>query len=541
MLPNIEPTVEEHILDIYSIPDHDADDKMRPKSRRSKLHFSWKDIGISFLILLLATLFGLLFEHFDFSEANIIMVYILGVLIVSVITSTRIYSLLASIISVIVFNFFFTDPRYTLLAYDKDYPVTFVVMLIAAFITGSLANQLKNQAKQSANAAYRTQILFDTSHLLEKAREKDEILNATARQLIKLFNRSIVIYPRDEGGLEEPCFFAAKDSQNEEMMVTKEERRAADWVVGHAHRAGATTSQYAEAYALYLPIQLNNWCYGVLAIAGKQPLDAFENSVLLSILGECALALENEKNAREKEQAAVLAQKEQFRANLLRSISHDLRTPLTAISGNAANLLYSSERFDEATKKMLYTDIYDDAMWLITLVENLLAVTRIEEGSMVLHLSSELIEEVIAEALKHVDRNKEEHSLKVRRREDFLLAKMDARLIIQVIINLVDNAIKYTPKGSEIVISTRKKDAFVEVEVADNGPGITDEAKLHVFDMFYSGENKIADSRRSLGLGLFLCKAIIDAHGGRITVSDKKPTGTIFTFTLPIGEVQLNE
>ena len=160
---------------------------------------------------------------------------------------------------------------------------------------------------------------------------------------------------------------------------------------------------------------------------------------------------------------------------------------------------------------------------------------------MVLHLSSELIEEVIAEALKHVDRNKEEHSLKVRRREDFLLAKMDARLIIQVIINLVDNAIKYTPKGSEIVISTRKKDAFVEVEVADNGPGITDEAKLHVFDMFYSGENKIADSRRSLGLGLFLCKAIIDAHGGRITVSDKKPTGTIFTFTLPIGEVQLNE
>ena len=180
-------------------------------------------------------------------------------------------------------------------------------------------------------------------------------------------------------------------------------------------------------------------------------------------------------------------------------------------------------------------------MWLINLVENLLAVTRIEEGRINLRMSEDLVDDAINEALHHVNRKSIEHHITVENKEEFLLAKMDAKLIVQVIINIVDNAIKYTPKGSNIVIRTEKQGNKAIVSISDDGEGISDEMKAQVFDMFYSGANKIADSRRSLGLGLSLCKSIINAHGGDITVSDNKPHGTVFTFTLPAGEVQIHE
>ena len=188
-----------------------------------------------------------------------------------------------------------------------------------------------------------------------------------------------------------------------------------------------------------------------------------------------------------------------------------------------------------------YQDIYDDSMWLINLVENLLSVTRLEEGRLNLRISTELADEVVTEALRHVNRLSVEHHITVKHQDDLLLAKMDAKLIVQVIINLVDNAIKYTPRGSEIRISTFRKDNWAVISVSDDGPGISDENKKQIFDMFYTGSNRVADSRRSLGLGLSLCKSIINAHGGSISVSDNVPHGTVFTFTLPAEEVQLHE
>ena len=173
--------------------------------------------------------------------------------------------------------------------------------------------------------------------------------------------------------------------------------------------------------------------------------------------------------------------------------------------------------------------------------KNLLSVTRLEEGRLNLRISAELADEVVTEALRHVNRLSVEHHITVNHQDDLLLAKMDAKLIVQVIINLVDNAIKYTPQGSEIQISTFREENWAVISVADNGPGIPDENKKQIFDMFYTGSNRVVDSRRSLGLGLSLCKSIINAHGGSISVSDNVPHGTVFTFTLPAEEVQLHE
>lgn len=547
-----KPTLTERLiantpnLEIHIIPDSVTrmiSQRVRKTRQQRDLVFSGPDFLKSMGILTAATLIGFLFDWLGFAEVNIITVYVLAVLVISVVDTNRIYGFISSIVSVLVFNYFFTEPRFTFDTYNEGYPVTFVIMFLAAFITSSLTLRLKSNAKQSAQVAFRLKILFDTNQMLQSAEDRERIVSATAQQLNKLLNKDVVFYLPEKNGLGEPYIFPAADHPFNKDCVSIHEKAVATWVLKNNKHAGTSTETLSNAKCLYLAVRVNQRVYGVVGIViGQQPLEAFENSILLSILGECALALESEKNAQEREEAAIMAQNEQLRANLLRAISHDLRTPLTSISGNASNLLSNGESFSAETKRQLYADIYDDSMWLINLVENLLSVTRLDEGGGVnFKISAELVDDVIDEALQHISRKSSEHKIEVRLQEDFLLAKMDAKLIVQVVINLVDNAIKYTPPGSHIVITTKKEGEWAVVSVADDGEGIPDELKSKVFDRFYSGANKIADSRRSLGLGLSLCKSIINAHGGTITVADNKPHGSIFTFTLPAGEVQLHE
>lgn len=545
-----KPTLTEKLieiapnLDIHIIPDGAVSSVYRekPDSFLKTLVPRPGDLLITLVVLTAATLFGFSFYGLGFTESNIITVYILGVLLTSLFTKGYICGVLASLASVMLFNLFFTAPRFTFHAYDPGYTVTFVIMLAASIITGTLASKLKSHAKLSAQAAFRTKVLLDTNQLLQKAQDNDDIVNITATQLIKLLNRSIVMYSARDNKLSKGALFPTEPQNSGEELFTPFEQTVAAWVFENKRRAGATTDNYSKAKCLYLAIRINTEVYGVVGIhINGKPLDSFENGVLLSILGECALALDNNRNAKEKEMAAVLAKNEQLRANLLRAISHDLRTPLTSISGNASNLLTNYDKLDSETRVQVFTDIFDDSQWLISLVENLLSVTRIEEGRMNFNMSVQLMDEVIDEAMKHINRKGDERKITVEYKDEMLLALIDAKLIIQVVINLVDNALKYTPEGSEISITAEKQNGFISVSVADNGNGIPDSKKSNVFEMFYTGEHKIADSRRSLGLGLSLCRSIITAHGGEITLTDNKPSGCIFTFTVPTGEVNIDE
>ncbi|MEG0829606.1 MAG: sensor histidine kinase KdpD [Anaerovoracaceae bacterium] len=536
-LTTVAPT-----LDIYVITHEEEEKYNGRKGKKKSLKIQWSDMVKSVLVLAAATFVGVVFHELGLSESNIITIYILGVLITAIITTQRGYSLIFSIVSVLTFNFFFTVPTFTFNAYGAGYPVTFAVMFISAFMTSALTVKIKRNAKQAAAIAYRTKILFETNQLLQKGKEKNEIVSVTAKQLVKLLGKDITFYLAEEGVLLDPAVFTVNPGDPIEPYTVDKEMAVAAWVCKNNKHAGATTNTLGNAKCLYLAIRVNNKVYGVVGIALKrEPLKSFENSVLLSILGECALALENDKAIMEREKTAILAKNEQLRANLLRSISHDLRTPLTSISGNAGILLASDDVMGREKKRELYTNIYDDSLWLINLVENLLSVTKIEDGTMQLHMNAELIEEVITEALRHVNPKKVEHKITVKQSEDFILARMDARLIVQVVINIVDNGIKYTQPGSEITIDTKKRDGKVIVEISDNGAGISNSAKKKVFDMFYTQREKIADSRRSFGLGLALCKSIITAHGGEISVLDNSPKGAMFRFTLPAEEVVLHE
>lgn len=529
-------------LDIYIIPDQKAMPRPRLRRLRQKPGFTAADTLKSVMIFLGASAIGALFYQIGFSEANIITVYILGVLVTAAVTSLRIYSLVSSVISVLIFNFLFTEPRFSLNAYDTGYPATFLIMFIAALLASSLAVRIKRQARQAAATAYRTKILFDTNRLLGNEWGLDGIINVTGNQLTKLLNRDILFYGVGDGTLTRPRLFPARPDGDMDTYTNANEMAVASWVYHNNKHAGATTGTLGESRCLYLSVRVGTEVFGVVGIAiNDVPLDAFENSIVLSMLGECALAMKNDRISKEREEAALLARNEQLRANLLRSISHDLRTPLTSISGNAGILLSSGDDIDPEKRRILYGDIYDDSLWLINLVENLLSVTRIEDGTMKLRLTAELLDEVIAEALQHTDRRRSEHEIRVVSDEEFMLVKVDARLIMQVLINLVDNAIKYTPAGSTIEIKTRRSGKRAIISVSDNGGGISDEAKPHIFDMFYTAGTKVADSRRSLGLGLALCRSIVNAHGGEISVADNQPQGAVFTFTLPIEEVTLHE
>lgn len=526
-------------LDIHIIPDGAAQARYTPHGAQEKrFSFTAADALKCLLALLGATLLGFAFDRLGFGEATIIMAYLLAVLVTSVVTSHIAYSMAAAAVSVVAFNLLFIAPRFTLAAYGKEYPVTFLIMFLTACLSGNLAARLKSHARESAQTTYRTKVLFDTDQLLARAGDRQAVVAATAGQLVKLLGRDVVIYPAPDG---EPQVFPAAQEPIADLL-TEDERAVAVWAMRNNEHAGATTDTLSQAQCLYLAIRVGERVYGAVGVAARgAPLDPFEHSILLSILGECALALENLQNAAEKERAAVLAKNEQLRANMLRAISHDLRTPLTAISGNASNLLSNGADFDEDTRRQLYSDIYDDSLWLINVVENLLSVTRIEDGRMALRPSAELVEEIVTEALNHVGRGRTDHVITFICKDEWLMARADARLIVQVVVNIVDNALKYTPSGSHIDITAAREDDKVAVTIADDGPGVPPEVGERVFEMFFSGSNRAADSRRSLGLGLALCRSIITAHGGIISLSQNQPHGAVFRFTLPAEEVQWHE
>lgn len=502
---------------------------------------SMKDCFVTVFIFMICTIIGLLFQKLHFTDTNIVTIYILGVLITSILTDGYLCSIAGSFLSVVLFCFFLTEPRMSFQTYAVGYPVTFAIMLVCSVLAGTLSAKLKMHARIYSQLAFRTQVLFDTDRLLQKARSSKEMLRVTCTQLVRLLNRDIVAYIVEEGKLSQGQVFYKNKEETDQQFLIPEEQKIARWVYENNKRAGVGTNYFKNAKCLYLAIRIGDHVYGVIGIpANKDVFDSVEYSILLSVVNECALAMENLRNAIEKEKNAVLAKNEQLRADLLRAISHDLRTPLCSISGNADMLLNNGACLDSKTKQQIYVDIYDDSEWLIGVVENLLSITRLNDGRLKFKFTDQLLDEVIAESLRHISRKHDEYTI-VTKCEELILVRMDVQLIIQVLVNLIDNAIKYTPKGSKICIRGMKCNGKAQICVEDNGPGIADEMKPYIFEMFYTGKSTIADSQRSLGLGLSLCQSIIEAHDGRLLLTDNTPRGCIFTFTLPLSEVTLNE
>ena len=527
--------IERTDLDVYIIPDRQPlYKKPLGKLRKSRVRFSWRDAVVTLLCLAISTAVGFAFDWAGFSESNIITIYILGVLVTAVSTSGHLYGAANSLLSVLAFNFFFTEPRFTLQADGPSYPVTFLIMLSSSIIASSLASRVKEQARMAAEKSYYTELLLGSSQKLQTIRTEWDCLRLTAEQLSRMFDRP-VIYALNDADKELDFRIEPADEHTLLEKLSTEEIGVAKWVQKNNKHAGATTNTLPDSKWLFLSVRGTRGVMGIVGvpIAGYVVPDAFEKNLMVALLGECGLSQERIRLEEERNQIALQTQRESLQANLLRAVSHDLRTPLTNINGSVGILMGKDQTLKPEVREQLYTAIDDDTNWLINMTENLLAATQLETDRTKLKTAPELLEDLFQSAVRQLDRRARDHHISVDLEDQTLMASMNAGMIQRVIINMMNNAIQYPPKDSHIILSgTRRKD-WVEISVSDDGPGIPDEAKKHLFDLFYTAEQGKPDSKRGLGLGLHLCQSIVNAHGGTITVSDHAPSGTTFRFTLP--------
>ncbi len=477
-------------------------------------------------------LISLAFDRIGFSEATIIMTFLLGVLLVAASTDGYVYGIFASIIGVLAFNYYFTEPRYSLMVHDPQYIVTFAIMMVVALMTSTLTARVKRQADFSAMQTKRSEMLYHISQSMLKTQGVQEVYQLVIQHVERLFGCPVSLYFPDDHHIISK--FGGTAEENE--WINSQEAKIAGWVFRTGTAAGTGLETYPKLHGYFIPIIGQSRVLGVIGIdyPDESRLDKEQIALFEGVAAQAALALEREKVLEEQQQSKMEMERERLRNTLLRAISHDLRTPLTAISGAAGTILANYDDLDDGIKKNLLEGIGEDVQWLIRLVENLLSMTRIESGKPDIRKTSEAVEEVVAEAVAQVKKRSGDHRISVRMPADLIMIPMDGNLIEQVLINLMENAVKYTPAGSEIQVRVERAGKYVQFEVMDNGKGISEKDMPHLFNLFYTGENAFTDARKGSGLGLAICRSIVRAHGGEIVADNHHDGGAVFRFTIPI-------
>lgn len=489
-------------------------------------------------VILGSTVVGELLIFAQVPLVNVVLVYMLGIMLCAINLKDQVYGFLSAFLAVISFNLFFTKPYFSLSS-SPVYLLTFFLMLLVSIISNYWTLKLKHQVQYNSNRVYQTEVLLETIRKLQQAKLSTDIIDTTVQQLQKIYSATMVFYECQDSKLLQPKIYLLNQSQSSFYEFSSDNEKAiATWAFKNGQEAGLTTNTLPQAKCLYLPIFGNSPSSVVavigLAINSKRSLEIFDRNLIISILDECGQALSRMRILNEKRKAEIKSHQEKLRANLLRGISHDLRTPLTNISGSADILKREGNKLSDVEKYTLYESIFNDSSWLISLVENLLAMTRLESSLQVRH-SPELIDDIIQESLQHLSPGFEDHKITVNLSDPLLMVMADAHLITQVIINIVNNAIQHTPEKTKISIRIFQKNTNqVQFEISNNGPKLTNGDLAHLFGLFYTGKQKQPlRAQRGLGIGLSLCKSIIEAYDGNIWAKNLN-NGVCFYFTLPI-------
>ncbi len=468
---------------------------------------------------------------FPFLElANLIMVYLLGIVVVAM-QHGRGPSLLASVLSVAALDFFFVPPYFTFAVSDVRYLFTFAVMLIVGFVISGLTVRIRAQALAAREREQRTAALYAMSRDLASTRGVDSLLAIAVRHIAEVFRCEVAVLRPDPSGR-----LAVRSGGAAGFQIDERELAVARWVYEHRQSAGLGTATLPGASALYLPLAASRGPVGVLGVRppDRHAFDAPDQlHQLETFANQTALAIERALLAEETQDAEVRIETERLRNSLLSSVSHDLKTPLATITGAVSTILEDGGRLDAQTRQELLESVRDEAERLNRLVQNLLEMTRLESGALKLRKEWHPLEEVIGAALSRLGQRLAGRRVRTRVPEDLPLVAIDDVLIEQVLINLLDNALKYTPTTSPIDIVATAMDGTVTVEVADRGPGLPPGEEDKVFEKFYRAGPA---GERGAGLGLAICQGIVRAHGGRIWAQNLPEGGVAFLFTLPVGD-----
>jgi two-component system sensor histidine kinase KdpD len=497
-----------------------------PKPRRLLREYLLAACGVS-----LCTGLGfILFPHL--ALRNLAMIYLLTVVVLSS-WLPRGPALFSSFFSVATFAFFFVPKYYSFAIADTESAITLVVMLLVSTMVSGLTTRIRHQARVARQQERQTAALYEMSQNLTAINSLEELLKVAAEQITRIFDcRVSLLMPGSDGKLEVRAGHPYADEYGKEGMVAK-------WVFRHGLLAGAGTDTLHAVKGIYLPLSASQNLIGVLRLETDQPgriLQADSLRLLEALGGQVGLAIERENLSRQAQAARFQIEAEQMRNALLSSVSHDLRTPLTVIAGSASSLVEGEKNLDSETKQELALSIFEEARRLDRLVHNLLEMSRLQSGQAMLAKEWHVLEEVIGCALAQLDPQLHDHPLSLSLPTDLPLVQIDALLMERVIINLLENSLKYTPPGTPLEISVLVQGKEILVAVADRGPGLPTGEEERIFEKFYQVS---PGSARGAGLGLTICHSIIEAHGGRIWATNREAGGAIFSFTIPLAESRL--
>ena len=481
---------------------------------------------IMVLLILASTCIGLLFRFIGFHETNIVIVYILSVLLTARFTQGYVYGILSSVIATLTFNFVFTEPYYTLSVNDPSYFVTFSVMTVTAIITSALTSKEKQSALDALEKEAETGALYHLTNQLTEAGDMADIASIASGAIGNVLRCQVKVLWLEE----------TKKAEN--PLGHREDGRTLIWSKSDDDSSEDVERAGSGGWFLEYPIQGREAALGVVRVPNDTNLSESQARILRSMIESTALAMDRFRSAQARIRSTEEAEKERYRGNLLRAISHDLRTPLSGIMGTAEMLKDMTQTEDP--RRALAEDIFRVSDWLHSMVQNILSLTRLRDGAMPLMKQMEPVEEVVGGAVNRVTRQSG-REIAVEAPEDVLFIPMDAGLIQQVLINLLDNAVKHTQPEDEIKVSVRYDEAGHQavVTVSDRGVGIREDDLPHIFQMFYTMPSRQADASRGVGLGLTICEAIVKAHGGAIEAKNRDDgPGALFKFTLPMEEQQ---
>ncbi len=489
----------------------------------------WNEYLMAAAVVAVCGMLGSLAHVAQLADANIVMIFLAGVAYVSA-RLGRGPSIASTVASVLVFDFFFVPPRLTFAVGDTEYIITFVVMLGIGLVISELTTRLKAQLRSSQQQERRTAELFRMTRQLSELSGSDFLVRTAGRQLQEVFDGDVAVYLREPSGELSLRF-------GEETSVAKDPVNGvvARWVASNGRLAGAGTDTLPNASALFVPLSGSQQIVGALGVASKEK-DRFFDPDQIRLLETCgsliALSIERDQSVIQAHDAQLQVQAEQLRNSLLSSVSHDLRTPLATIAGSASTLIAHCREQD---REMLQS-VVDESSRLTRLVENLLDMARLDTGTVSINRQWQVLEEIVGVSLESVKRELSSYRVQVSIPADFPMLNLDGFLMERVFVNLLENASRYTPIGSQIEIVAAANDRRAEIRISDDGPGIPAGSEDKIFDKFFRGSTVAPDGRRGVGLGLAICRAIVEAHGGKISVRNRSEGGAQFTISLPRDE-----
>ncbi len=462
-------------------------------------------------------------------ESTVPMLYLLGVLVVAAYLG-RGPAVLASILSVLSYDYFFVEPYLTLAVSDPRELVTFVVLLVTALVTGTLTVMIREQAEAARQGEQRTATLYAMSRELMRHHRTANVASVAARHIEQISNGQVaVLLPDTDGHL------TVQTGKESAFVMDAKDAGVAQWVLDHGQRAGLGTETLPDAGALYLPLAASRGVIGVLAIRPDQPRRSWapdQLHLLEAFTNQVATAVDRILFAKEAQNAQLTIETERMRNAVLSAVSHDLRTPLATIVGATSSLLEQDGHITEEERTGLLQAAHDESIRLDRLVNNLLSMTRLEAGALRVEKEWLPLEEVVGAALVRVEDRLGHRVVKTSFPSDSALVLLDGVLIEQVLINLLDNAIKYTPADSPIDLLAEITKDSVHLTVADHGPGIPSGDLERIFDKFYRAA---AAGAPGVGLGLSICRGIVEAHGGRMWAENPSGGGAAFHIVLPMS------